>query len=288
MIAPPGKTGGTSGRCTGEAKCHGSPAASGERSSLVLRLIMIFVGSVNGGSRLVRFAVGAFAVVVGFGPVSVATRAAIACQNGSFQHYFDGNRSNILHTWAAQGRIRDRPINLCLDPGNTDDDSGAAIWVMVAGYWPDEYAQAGYARLPGFATRAFTESDDGAEPGGHSQVFHNGIWVSGAQHTYTVSYSAQTAKLHFQIDGVSKGSTSWSPDVVWHAPWEGQFYSESLDSGDDVPGTAGARADWSLLKVQTTLGTWKNPDGQALTSDLAAYKNGWTTWPVAFQTWTSR
>jgi len=159
---------------------------------------------------------------------------------------------------------------------------------MVAGYWPSEYAQAGYAQLPGFATRAFIEYDDGSESGGWSRIFYAGIWSNGAQHTYTVSYSAQTAKLHFQIDGASKGTTPWSPDVVWHAPWEGQFYSETLDSGDDVPGTAGARADWSLLKVQTTLGTWKNPDGQVLTSDLAAYKNGWTTWPTAFQTWTSR
>lgn len=216
-------------------------------------------------------------------------RAAVNCQSGAMFSWYDGNRSDSAQHWAVRGKIRDRAISLCLDPGNSDDDSGASIWVMVAGSWNYEYAQAGYYRLPSMASpTAFVEYDDGLESGGWNRVDQPGIWVNAAQHTYIVSYSTTDQKLHFQIDGASKGVTPWSPDIVWHSPWEGQFYAESLDPGDDVPGVAGARADWSILAVQKTLGTWVNPDGDVLTSDVAAYKNGWTTWPTAFQTWTQR
>ncbi len=204
-----------------------------------------------------------------------------------------GNRSNSAQTFAVKGKIRDRPINLCLDPNNTDDDSGVAIWVMLAGWNNNEYAQVGYARETWMgAPQSFVEYNDGenVEPNWHRQ-YYGGIWSSGAQHTYVVDYSGVTGRIYFSIDGLGKGSTPWSPDLEWGAPWEGQFYAETWDRGDDIPGTAGARADWSLLAIQVAEpGSWVNPEGEALTgpADVPAYKKAWTSWPTAFQTWTQR
>lgn len=238
--------------------------------------------------RLAGLAV-ALAIVVAAEPAAV--RAAVNCGDGSAVNRFDGNRSDSPRVFAVQGKIRDRQINLCLDPGNSDDDSGASIWVMVAGWNPNEYAQVGYARIAGMAApQAFVEYNDGENVApGWARIFYPGIWVNGAQHTYVVDYSGITGKLYFAIDGLSKGSTPWSPDSEWSTPWEGQFYAETWDRGDDVPGVAGARADWSLLAVQIAEpGVWVNPEGAVLTSDLSVYKNGWSSWPTAFQTWTQR
>ena len=140
------------------------------------------------------------------------------------------------------------------------------------------------------APQAFVEYNDGENVApGWARIFYPGIWSNAAQHTYVVDYSGITGKLYFSIDGLNKGSTPWSPDFEWTTPWEGQFYAESWDRGDDVPGVAGARSDWSQIAIQVAeRGTWVNPEGEALTSDLAVYKKGWTTWPTAFQTWTQR
>jgi len=220
-----------------------------------------------------------------------AVRAATNCDDGDVWNRFDGNRSDAQRVYAVRGKIRDRKINLCLDPGNTDNDSAASIWVMVAGWNAFEYAQVGYARIAGMAApQAFIEYNDGENVApGWARIFLPGIWADAAQHTYVVDYSGITGKLYFSIDGLNKGSMPWSPDFEWSTPWEGQFYAETWDLGDDVPGVAGARADWSLLAVQIAEpGTWVNPEGEQLTSDLTAYKNGWTVWPTAFQTWTQR
>ena len=162
---------------------------------------------------------------------------------------------------------------------------------MVAGWNPGEYAQVGYARIAGMAApQVFTEHSYDLL---HDSVrqFYPGIWNGVAQgtHTYIVDYSDVTERLYFSVDGAAKGSTPWSPDVQWSAPWEGQFYAESWDRGDDVPGTAGARTDWTLIAVQKAEnGGWVNADGDPLESHLSVYRANWSVQPTSFQTFTQR
>jgi hypothetical protein len=222
-------------------------------------------------------------------PFSPTTSAATACGDSQFFNRFDGNSSSS-QLYGVRGTIRDRTIPLCSTTAGAT--SGASIWVMLASNVNAyEYAQVGYAKIPGMSTpRAFTEYNDGSNVGpGWARVFYSGIWSDGSQHAYKVDYNGITGRIYLIVDGLTKASTPWSPDNVWQGGWEGEFYAETLDRGDDIPGTAGARTDLSVLGVQKCdTCSFVNPDGLALSSDLTPYKYGWTTWPTAFQLWTQR
>jgi hypothetical protein len=213
--------------------------------------------------------------------------AAISCQESIAFANFVGTKSDHRHHYAVRAKIRDRPINLCAP---NDGDSGSSIWVMLVGEEGFEYAQIGYYKVPGMASpKAFIQYDDGSGGADFTHVDLAGIWASGAQHTYVIDYSQISGRLHFSVDGLNKGQTSFSPDTAWHTPWHGQFYAETLDSGDDVPGTASARADWSLVAFQALEpGAWGWIEGEGLTSPYAFYKATWSHYPDAFQTYTQR
>jgi len=132
------------------------------------------------------------------------------------------------------------------------------------------------------APKAFTEYNDGTTMWGQAhwwRVLYNGIWSSGAQHAYVVDYNGITEKLYMQIDGVTKAPTPWSPNLEWSNPW----------GGDDIPGTAGARTDYSLVAVRHCAGCiWQAPVSNFVVISWPYYKFVWTANPTAFQIYTQR
>lgn len=240
-------------------------------------------------SRLLTALVAMIVSIASPNPLSPTASAAVACGDTVYVNRFDGNYSSS-QLYGVRGTIRDRPILLCSNAVGAT--SGAAVWVMHAstGSAP-EYAQVGDAKLPGMAApQAFTEYNDGSTTApGWARSFYAGIWSNGSQQAYKVDYNGITGKIYLIIDSLTKASTPWSPDTEWHGGWEGEFYAETLDRGDDVPGPGGARTDMSALVVQKCdTCAFVNPDGLVLTSDLTPYKSGWSASPTAFQIWTQR
>lgn len=216
-----------------------------------------------------------------------------ACGDGwGSPHYWDGTASTY-QIFAALGTIRDRPIYLCSE--TVGASSSASAWAMLAGSGgptgENQYAQAGFLKLAGWSSpMAFEEYDDGsgASPG-WQQYFFGSIWSNGVRHTYKVDYSAVTGKIYIYIDGAQKFSPPWSPDTAWNTPWHAEFFGETFDRGDDVPGTAGARDDFTALAVKhCPTCSWAPPTNTALVSDQSYYKNVWSSQPTSFQIWTQR
>ncbi|HSO29676.1 MAG TPA: hypothetical protein VLS28_07215 [Candidatus Sulfomarinibacteraceae bacterium] len=217
-------------------------------------------------------------------------RAVGVCGDVGWTNYFDGYYSTD-QVRSSKATIRDRPIFLCNE--NAGATSAATAWAMVAGAGGLQYAQAGYIKFAGSANpQAFTEYNDGTSIWDAShwwRTTYAGIWSNGAQHSYVVDYNATTGKLYMQIDGLTKASTPWSPDLVWNTPWSAQFFGETMDRGDDVPGTPGARTDFSSVAVRHCAGCiWQAPTGNSLLSDWPYYKFAWTLNPTAFQIYTQR
>jgi hypothetical protein len=192
----------------------------------------------------------------------------------------------------VQGNIRDRGINLCTSTSGAT--SGAAAWAMLEGYGEDEYAQIGFAMLPDMAAAmTFTEYNDGSNVApGWKRMFYTGIFTPGTNHAYKVEYSNATGTVGMWIDGISKARTPWSANQKWTTPFLGEFEAETLDSGDDVPGTPGFRTEFRSLKQLNCSGcAYANANPLYAGSDLAAYKFQWVTPggpPSHFDVWTQR
>lgn len=92
------------------------------------------------------------------------------------------------------------------------------------------------------------------------------------------------------FDGVTKATTPFSIEGgEWATPWKGNWYGETLDRGDDVPGTAAGKAAFrSVGVVIQRNGAYVNPRSVTTRQDLSVYKFQWVSNPVSFDIWTQR
>lgn len=214
--------------------------------------------------------------------------ATAACGDSSYVNRFDGmwEANPPSSSYAARATIRERNIALCSNAQGAT--SGAAAWSMLAGRDGAGYAQIGYAELaPGAVTQRFWEYYDGEEQWAR-QMFAN--IAAGTSHQYHVIYSFTDGKVRMAFDGVTKATTPFSIEFgEWPTPWEGQWFGETLDRGDDVPGTAAAKAFFRSVGVVTQRdGAYVSARTATSVSHLAVYKFQWTANPTSFDIWTER
>lgn len=136
----------------------------------------------------------------------------------------------------AVAQIQNRQPALCT--GNLDPSSAVSLWSMVAGTGSQEqYAQAGY-----FTDREVTSITEFAQytpEGGGSPVSKMGETVTTTS-AYYVEY--QDKQLHMFVQHPDNSVTDllytgYDPLSVWQSPIAAQWDAETLDPGDDVPGT---------------------------------------------------
>lgn len=131
--------------------------------------------------------------------------------------------------------------------GGGGSTSGASAWIQLNGGNTDDYAQIGYAMTTSiFEPDLFTEWSYDAP---HWQRdWFGGIWDGMSNRTYTVTKGFSTGKISMTVDGSTKTTTTWSPDTLWGSGWWGAFEGETLDHGDDVPGTAASKVLYSARR----------------------------------------
>jgi hypothetical protein len=220
---------------------------------------------------------------------SAVVRAAVACMDPPGVNIFAG-MVTTSPTYGSSGYIVDRTISLCSAVSGAS--SGASAWVMLAGGGAHEYAQIGYGKLAGMAaTQTFTEYNDGSTtPPNWARLFYAGIFSAGANHSYIVSYNFSSDRVGMSVDGSSKATTPWGAPFVWQTGWTGQFNGETLDRGDDIPGTQASPAEFSLITTKSCHGcSYVQPTVAASGSDLAVYKFAWVIGTdTRFRVWTQR
>jgi hypothetical protein len=200
---------------------------------------------------------------------------------------FDGFFT-VSPQYGAKGTLKDRTIALCSNVNGAT--SAASAWVMLAGGGANEYAQVGYAKIAGMAgTTRFHEYNDGeGNPPNWNRTWWNGF-SAGTNHAYRVEYNFSTGKVSGSVDGQTFFTTPWSADGgEWHPGWNGQFAGETLDRGDDVPGTAASKAQFRDVMAKSCRGcAYAAVDG-FFASDLGVYKWELVNGDVDFNVWTQR
>lgn len=186
--------------------------------------------------------------------------------------------------YGVKGTVRDRNIVLC---ANDDGSSAASAWIMVAGGDVYDYAQIGYARIAGMANeKTFTEWSLSAT--NWQRTFYAGIFDAGTAHDYHVYYSFTDGMVRMAADGQGL-DISPSVDGHWSPGWTGQFFGETWDRSDNVPGTVANKTDFRRHKTLTCRGcSYGSPQGATPLSSLSVYKFEWVNKPVAFNIWTQR
>jgi hypothetical protein len=221
------------------------------------------------------------------GPAAPSADAAAACGDAAWVNRFDGYFT-VASQYGAKGTLRDRTIFLCSNVNGAT--SAASAWVMLAGGGANEYAQVGYAKIAGMAgTTRFHEYNDGeSNPPNWNRTWWNGF-AAGTNHDYRVEYNFSTGKISGSVDGQTFFTTPWSPDAgEWHAGWNGQFAGETLDRGDDVPGTAASKAQFRDAMAKSCRGCAYAPVDGFLISDLGVYKKELVNNDLDFNIWTQR
>jgi hypothetical protein len=215
--------------------------------------------------------------------------AQSSCSDPEVANRHDGIYTNYSPVYSARGSIFDMLLPLC---SPSDGTSSPSAWVMVAGGGAHEYVQIGFARQPGMASpMRFTETSDG--DGNVDLDFYPGFWSNGTNHFYEVLFDFSGPPRYFTLkaDGqVFNHETDWSPEGgEWTVGWKAQFFGETWDRGDDMPGTSTNHEHFTNVKViKTWGGGWVVPPNPFHPSTLSYYKFAWVTQPNYFDIWTER
>lgn len=145
---------------------------------------------------------------------------------------------------------------------------------MVAASGQDQYAQAGYMTAPGWSTpKAFTEYNDGTFQGGtvpSSAHWSRKFWAPPAIHgNAKFATGMWSGGMNILINDQVVDRTPFNPDTTWTAPFEAQFFGETWDPGDDMPGTKSTPAHFTQWQIWTDQGYLGPP--QALAPNTGPY-----------------
>jgi hypothetical protein len=208
------------------------------------------------------------------------TFASQACGNRS--NYFDGFDTRDFTLYGAYGNINTRAGALC--SGGT---GASAAWTMVADNYfsgGGGYAQSGYASQTGNVTaRYFSQYRK------FSSNTPTTVWGGNASGTnlFITNYHFDTGHLYMYVNNTVLDHTAFDPAAgVWVGPWDGQYFGETWNPGDDMPGIAGTHVTFSTLRYDKcrSCGWVSIPTGHGAVTGSSRYHFSGST--AQFDIWT--
>ena len=185
-------------------------------------------------------------------------------QVGWGSQFYNGTQPELVE--GSSSYIITRTAALC----TTDKNGGtnfSTAWNMV--YAGQGYAQAGTMYRYG-ASCIYAWSEQSLN--GTFTDYNSGCTGAGATHAYRNLFVITNGVYHIQssVDGKNIHTTSWDPLSYWTVPYQVAFTGETWYSASDVPGTSGAKTNFTAMGVQ------RFSDNSLVTScgnvALAAYK----------------
>ncbi len=192
-----------------------------------------------------------------------AAGANQTCRDSGNNHFFAGSTTGgNPFTFGAQATISNPDPNggqLCTT-GNPYKFS--SVWVMIEAYdyahgVSEGYVQAGYIRLPGFATPHFYS--EYSSDGGNTFTRRSDVPIANkSSFGFKVQYDANAGVERMYTDGSLYASTPWSPVQIFNVPFTEEYLAETHDRGDDMFGTPGSHVSQTNEQVQGP-SSWVNP-----------------------------
>lgn len=110
--------------------------------------------------------------------------------------------------------------------------------------------------------------------------------ISGS-HNYQENYEFTTGVLQMWIDNTELAQTNFDPTTVWTAPWQNQWYGETHDPDDDMPGLSSSPEHFRYMQYLPCRScAWQAPTGVALSNGGSRYAESWVTPNYNMNIWT--
>lgn len=208
---------------------------------------------------------------LGLAPPSVASAAC-----GANGNWFVGRHQETVSGYGAAAVLSRSVPALC---GSVHSDS--SVWAMLESQKSNEYAQAGYGRSNGQGTvYHFAEYTTAS-----SFVRKVSSAVAGST-SYAVDYDTVAGKVLMNAGGANLLTSTREPGVYWTPPWGQQFLAEVHNTGDNSPGTATAKMNFSSVRYKSNrYGSWAVPPGLQNVTGLAKFHEQ-TVSTSSFNIWT--
>lgn len=195
-------------------------------------------------------AVGGAALAAAAGvSTSPPAGATTSCADSTDISRFAGAESPVGPIIGASAGIEYQYPYLCTEtPGST---SGVSVWAMIYGGFGDTdgYAQAGYLRSPGGYQHFFSQYNRCYPAcGGGGTVISPSSPTQ--PHNYKVLYDSNVHRIRMYWNANLLDTTSWDPYAVWSGANQAQYFGETHDRGDDVPGTSANVLQFTNASVQ--------------------------------------
>jgi hypothetical protein len=209
--------------------------------------------------------------------------AATASCSGA-GNWFDGAYKSGTSLYAVDSTISKPNIpGLC---GSTHSD--VSVWSMIASGSNANtlgYAQSGYGRTHGESNVYYFAEYH--HPYASGDVFKEGGVAAGGVE-YDEYYDFSGGRIHMTVGSSTFLTTDYDPILYWSAPWQAQWFGETHDRGDDMPGTSSNPAYFSSLLIRTCRGCGlTTPSGVSLSDTYTTrYGEAWNTTNSKFHIWT--
>lgn len=258
------------------------------------------------GRPLATLLLGAAVVLLPAGP-GYADRPCGAGYVTTFDGKYTSASTSI---YGVRARIENRSIDLCGDGGS---DGGVSAWTMLSAPSATSsnrinFAQVGYAKTGALSTYgvhdkvvfAFNTTQCYATLGcgqGDDESISVKFTTSAppdGRNYYAVYLDSSTDRVTMAQNGNVIKALGYDVTGRWSATWFGQYFGETFDRGDDVPGTSANRTSFDYLQWYGSSGGINFFGDPAIHEDpvpYAPYKRDATTpasGGVGFDIWTDR
>jgi hypothetical protein len=213
--------------------------------------------------------------------VSPALAATTCVHLDNSHHQFVGTQYTVQNR-AVSTALDSNPGAICT---TTDNQAWVSAWAMdTGGGWAQSGIWHSYAN--GILTY-FSSYCEYSSSGPCHNVF--GTTALSANHTYSEIYNSSTGHIDEEIDSTVIDSTDFNPVGVWTDPWTAEWYAETNDSGNDIPGTATVQELFAGIAYKAcTTCSWSSPASTIgnPSSDSTRYGTQWLSKPTDFYVWT--
>jgi hypothetical protein len=235
-------------------------------------------------------AITAAAVLVVAFLMAFADRSAAATTcNGDNKSLFDGYADFNAPAWyeGVSAYVVPRDGTACSESGGPGGDGDVAGWVMIAGRGSSTYAQVGFTKNVGYPMRWFAQFNNGGSQF-TDRTMYNSTFV---RHTFRVLWNSTTGVFDANIDSTHFSSSTFNPFVIgspWGiGTWTPEYEDEGKDADSDVPGTSGARVQFTSVGVQrfSDNALISQPCGMNVTDDVPSRWHHAASSCTAFDLW---
>ncbi len=177
--------------------------------------------------------------------------------------YFSGWQDSNNAGWGSSAWIATHTPAFCTGTDPSGSNDFITVWSMVTDNTASNYAQSGWTISPGQSTpQIFSEYTYTSCPGGFCDVFGpNTTGGQNFQYWQDFDTCCNVRSIDMGYSNTLLDFTRYDPTDSnngtnhWPGPWQHQYYGETLNNANDMPGTSANPTPFTSVAYLTNINT---------------------------------